>query len=45
MPKSTSVAALRGTLKLFALVGCMLLSTAPAASAQGPTTPPKLTAG
>ena len=29
MTKSTSVAALRATLKLFALVGCMQLSTVP----------------
>ena len=43
MPKSTSAAALRGTLKLFALAGCMQMSTALAAAAQGPTTPPTLT--
>ena len=44
MPKSTSVAALCGTLSLFALIGCMLFSNAPAVFAQVPPTPPKLTA-
>jgi len=44
MLRPSSVTALRGTPKLFALVGCLLLSTAAAGLTQAPAALPKLTA-